>query len=177
MLWAQSTTKDLHQGLTQTYSISKLFISQVNIAQVMFLFLFFSLFIFHGHSTREPASSRATYFILRAYTGTGASHSQHKKKSGEVLEKKAGEWTGRVEISREEILAVSVACMAIYWPTLGFKGRTFKLRVLTRWDFNFCVRSSPLRATRQKSKGKETGCVTEVYIPSLQEHCWVSPTP
>ena len=35
--------------------------------------------------------------------------------------------------------------MAVYWPTLGFKGRTFKLCVLTRWDFNFCVRSSPLR--------------------------------
>ena len=32
--------------------------------------LFFSPFIFRGHSTREPASSRVTYFILRAYTGT-----------------------------------------------------------------------------------------------------------
>ena len=46
---------------------------------------------------------------------------------------------------RKKSLAVSVACMAIYWPTPGFKGRTFKLWVLTRWDFNFCVRSSPLR--------------------------------
>ena len=35
--------------------------------------------------------------------------------------------------------------MAIYWPTPGLKGRTFKPCVLTRWDFNFCVRSSPLR--------------------------------
>ena len=35
--------------------------------------------------------------------------------------------------------------MAIYWLPPGFKGRTFKLCVLTRWDFNFCVRSSPLR--------------------------------
>ena len=35
--------------------------------------------------------------------------------------------------------------MALYWPTPGLKGRTFKLCVLTRWDFNFCVRSSPLR--------------------------------
>ena len=26
----------------------------------------------------------------------------------------------------------------------GFKGRTVKLSVLIRWDFNFCVRSSPL---------------------------------
>ena len=31
-------------------------------------------------------------------------------------------------------LAVSVTCMAIYWPSPGFKGRTFKLCVLTRWD-------------------------------------------
>ena len=34
--------------------------------------------------------------------------------------------------------------MAIYWQP-GFKGRTFQLCALTRWDFNFCVRSSPLR--------------------------------
>ena len=66
-------------------------------------FFFFSLFIFRGHSTREPASSRVIYFILRAYTGTGVSHSQRKKKSGEVLETNAGDWTERVEISKEEI--------------------------------------------------------------------------
>ena len=47
------------------------------------------LFIFRGHSTREPAPSRVTYFILQAYTGTGVSHSQQRKK-----------W---VEISKEEI--------------------------------------------------------------------------
>ena len=41
-------------------------------------------------------------------------------------------------------MAVSVACMAIYWPTPRFKGRTFKLCVLNRWDFNFCIHSSPL---------------------------------
>ena len=44
-----------------------------------------------------------TYFILRAYTGAGVRHSQHRKKLGEVLEKNAGERTGRVEISKEEI--------------------------------------------------------------------------
>ena len=48
----------------------------------------FSLCIFHRHSTLEPASNRVTYFILRAYTGSGVSHSQHRKKSGEALEKK-----------------------------------------------------------------------------------------
>ena len=62
-----------------------------------------SLFIFRGHSTRELASGRVTYFILWAYTGTSASYSQHRIKSGEVSEKNAGEWTGRVEISKEEI--------------------------------------------------------------------------
>ena len=40
---------------------------------------FCSLFIFHGHSTGEPASSRVTYFILPAYTGTSVSHSQQEK--------------------------------------------------------------------------------------------------
>ena len=39
--------------------------------------------------------------------------------------------------------------MAIYWPTPSFKGRTFKLCVLTRWDFNFCVRSSLLRGSKR----------------------------
>ena len=58
-----------------------------------------------------------TYFILRAYTGTGVSHSQRRKKSGEVFEKNAGEWTGRVEI-RKKFLAISVVCMAIYTDLL-----------------------------------------------------------
>ena len=54
-----------------------------------------SLFICRGHSTREPASSRVTYFILQANTG--------KKKIGRGFGKNAGEWTGRVEISKEEL--------------------------------------------------------------------------
>ena len=77
-----------------------LFISQVIIPQVMG---FFGLFVFRRHSTREAASNSVTYFILQAYTGTAVSQSQHSKKSGEILEKNAGEWTRRVEISKEEI--------------------------------------------------------------------------
>ena len=49
--------------------------------------MFFEPIIFRGHSTRETAFSRVTYFILRVNTGTGVSQSQHVKKSGEVLEK------------------------------------------------------------------------------------------
>ena len=37
--------------------------------------MFLSLFIFRAHSTREPASSKVTYFILWAYTGTSISRS------------------------------------------------------------------------------------------------------
>ena len=51
--------------------------------------------------------------------------------------------------------------MAIYWHTPGLKGRTFKLCVLIRWDFNFCVRGSPLwggggekRRADQENKGR-----------------------
>ena len=44
--------------------------------------------------------------------------------------------------------------MPIYRPTPGFKGTTFKLCVLTRWDLNFCVRSSPLRG-QGTVKGEE----------------------
>ena len=65
--------------------------------------MFWGLFIFHRHSTQEPASSGVIYFILRAYTETSVSHSQHGKISGEVLEKSAAEWTRRIEISKEEI--------------------------------------------------------------------------
>ena len=71
-----------------------------------------SLFIFHGHSTREPASSRVTYFIFRAYTGFGVAANAGKK-IGRAFGKNAGEWTGKVKI-RKKFLAVSVACMTIY---------------------------------------------------------------
>ena len=74
---------------------------------------FLSLFTFRGNSTWEPASSRMNYFILQAYTGTGVSHSQRRKKIRRGFGKNAGEWTGRVGI-RKKFLAMSVACMAIY---------------------------------------------------------------
>ena len=132
MLWAQSTTKDYIRAEHKLHSISKLFISQVIKPQVMFLFFVFvlfcvcvrvyvcvcfGLFTFRGHSTREPASSSVTYFILLAYTG---------RKNWERVWKKCRRMdrNGRNKQGRKP-LAVSVACTAIYWPTPGFKGRTF----------------------------------------------------
>ena len=64
------------------------------------------------------------------------------KKIGRCFGKNAGEWTGKVEISKEEIPGNK---RSMHVPTPGFKGRTFKLCVLTRWDFNFCLRSFSLR--------------------------------
>ena len=40
---------------------------------------------------------------MQAYTGTGVSHSQHRKKIRRGFGKNAGEWIGRVEISKEEV--------------------------------------------------------------------------
>ena len=55
--------------------------------------------------------------------------------------------------ARKTTMAISVACMAIYWPTPGFKGRMCKLCVLNGWDFNFCVHSSPLRGRENRVLG------------------------
>ena len=72
--------------------------------------------------------------------------------------------------------------MAIYWPTPGFKGRMFKLCVLTRWDFNFCIRSSPLRETnkaeiRPEEQSERAGSWWEnlwneiqLKVPQKQKH-------
>ena len=98
--------------------------------------------MFGGLSTREPASRRVTYFILRAYTGTGVRHSKHRKKSGAVLEKMQVNGPEGWKLARKKSLGVSIACVAIYRPTPGFERKTFKFCVL---DFNLCVRSSPLQ--------------------------------
>ena len=42
----------------------------------------------HGNLHQlSVTTSRVTYFILQAHTGTGVSHSQYRANSGEVLEK------------------------------------------------------------------------------------------
>ena len=47
--------------------------------------------------------------------------------------------------------------MAICRPTPGFKGRTFNMCVLTKWDFNFCIRSSPLRGWLSAAATRKMG--------------------
>ena len=117
--------------------------------------MFLGLFIFRGHSTREPASGRVTFFYSAGLHRNHVLATANTGKIGRGFGKNSGEWTGRVEISKEKSLAVSVTCMAINWPTPGFKERTFKLCVLIRWDFDFCVRSSPLWGQGTKVKWTE----------------------
>ena len=74
-----------------------------------------SPFILRGHSTREPASSRVTYFILWAYTAT-ILVTANTGEIGRGFGKNAGEWIGRVEISKEEIPG-SKRSMYGYIPT------------------------------------------------------------
>ena len=64
---------------------------------------------------------------------------------GRDFVKNAGEWTGGVEKNKEEIPGSKRSMYGYILTYSGFKGRTFKLCVLTKWDFNFCVRSSTLR--------------------------------
>ena len=75
--------------------------------------MFWSLFIFREHSLREPASSRVTYFILRAYTGISVSYS-YRKNSGEVWKKMQVNGLEGLKLARKKALAVCVACMARY---------------------------------------------------------------
>ena len=55
--------------------------------------------------------------------------------------------------------------MAIYWPTPGYKGRTCKLCVLNRWDFNFCIRSSPLRGQQTKQNKFLKNVWLKTHVP------------
>ena len=82
-------------------------------------------------------------------------------KNRERLRKNTSEWTGRVEISEKEIPGSKRSMYGYVLTTPGYKGRTFKLCVLTGGDFNFCVRSSPQRGTEGQRYAKKTEIETE----------------
>ena len=85
--------------------------------------------------TQEPMSAQLT-----------------QDKLGRGFGKNANERTKGYKLARKKSLAVSVACMAIYWLTPGCKGRTFQLCVLNRWDY-FCIHSSTLWGAIQVELG------------------------
>ena len=73
---------------------------------------FLSLFIFRGDSPRELASGRVTYFILRAYTGTGDSHAGRV-----VLEVVMGEAALGAEM---HVSADNVNCVFLFFFSFSF---------------------------------------------------------
>ena len=82
------------------------------------------------HRNSHPVSNKEQGDL---FCSAGRQREPHptQKKTGRGLGKSAGEWTGRVEISWEE-MAAGVACMAIYGPAPGFKGRAFEFWVFNR---------------------------------------------
>ena len=150
MLWAQSTTKGLYQGWKLTS---------------------FYLLVIHSTSHYPTSlffSNHSSNYIHNL--GTQTQKNKHRKTREKFWEENAGEWAGRVNISRKKFLAVSVAYMAIWWFTPGFKGRTFKLCF-----HHACQDPAGNRTTRRPpDHGTETqtavvwSCLT--FIKSSQNH-------
>ena len=97
VLWAQSTTKDYIRAEQKLHSISKLFICHHTTGHVFWAYLY-SAGTQHGnlHSAGWPI------LFCGPTQEPCVNHSQHRRNQ-ESFWKNAGEWTGRVEISKEEI--------------------------------------------------------------------------
>ena len=154
MLWARSTTEDDIRDENKIQSISTLFIPRSLYYKCLFLkpqlkiistiserklrkriiyilrACLYSELIQHGNPHQLfVIMSRMTYFIMRADTRTGVSHSQHRKNSGEVLEKcRWIDWKRR--INQEEMPGSRRSIHGYMLTTPGVKGRTFDLWVL-----------------------------------------------
>ena len=100
MLWAQSTTKDYIRAEHKLHSISKLFISQVVIPQVRCFFE--SIYIPRARNTGTFTQQRNLSYSAGLHRNRCYPRPTQEK-IGRCLEKNAGEWTGRVQISKEEI--------------------------------------------------------------------------
>ena len=99
MLRAQSTTKDYIRVEYKLHSISKLFISQVIIPQVMF---FQPIYIPRKLNTGTCIWQGDLFYSA----GLHRNHVLATANTGEIgrgFGKNAGEWSRRVEISKEEI--------------------------------------------------------------------------
>ena len=64
--------------------------------------MFWTFFIFRGHSTWEPTPGRVTYLFFLP-TQEPVLATANTGKTRERFGENAGEWTGKVEISEEEI--------------------------------------------------------------------------
>ena len=148
MLWAQSTTKDYTRAEHKLHSISKSFISQVITPQTVFFEPIYISRALNAGTCIQQGDLFYSAGLHRKHLLATANTAEIGRGFGEKCR-----WMDRTDRNKQgkKSLAVSVACMAIYWPSPGFRGRTFKLCVLDRWDFNFCVRRSPTRGDSEHS--------------------------
>ena len=99
VFWAQSTEKDYIRDKHKFHSIFRFFISQVIIPQVMF---FEPNYIPRALNTGTCLRQGDLFYSA----GLHRNHvlaTTNTRKIGRGFGKNAGEWTGRVEISKEEI--------------------------------------------------------------------------
>ena len=103
----------------------------------------------HGNLHQlSVTTSRVTYFIRRAHTGTGVSNSQHGKNSREIFFINAVEWIERLEISKEEIVDGRRGMHGYVRTCSRLKRESLWAMGFNRGIFDFCVRSTPLDITR-----------------------------
>ena len=147
MLWAQST---YHKGLYQGWKETSIYPLVSHSMSHYFTSLFFSnrnSNYIHDFGTETQNNNNTCFgaclFLRALKTGTcncclqwwtgwpvlfcGPTQepviaTANTGKARERFWKNAGKWTGSIELARKKTLAVSVACVALYWPTPGFKG-------------------------------------------------------
>ena len=122
---------------------------------------FWACFIFRGHSTREPASSVCNNKTC-LFCGSAHLVTANTRKPLERFEKNAGEWTGRVEISKEKISGsrCSIWLGDWRWPLLrrpsgaGWRNSCVDRPVSVRqWAFMLLWTSSPAVSEVEKLIG------------------------
>ena len=87
VLWAQSTTEDYIRAEHKLHPICRLFISQVIIPQVMFLKKYFLAYLYSAGTQHGNPHQTGWPILFCGPTQEPVSQSQHRRKSGEVLEK------------------------------------------------------------------------------------------
>ena len=73
----------------------------------------------------------------------------------------------RQKFGPKKFLAVGKACIATFWPTLGFKGRKYGEHqlVLNREGLNFCIQQYPTAVFPRRMNKALLFVVTAVIIP------------
>ena len=68
---------------------------------------------------------------MQAHTGLATSNASAN--NGEDVEKMTLNGSGRSKFETKKSLAIDEVCVAMFWPTPGFKGRAFDGYVSAEW--------------------------------------------